>query len=284
MISYESLRDATCEAYRKCLVEVPKDIVDALRIAREAEINPDAIWAIDNMIAAALLAKEKNSPVCADIGIPSMDIRIGTEIRVPKDLPNAVRDGMMQMHSRMGIEPKTLLMPIDKTEGLAPIAHYESVVGKDYVEIVAVPKGGGTEPKSIAKVFDPATPAIIKKWVIDYIAEIAGKACPPYVVGLGIGGNMAIVAQLAMQATLRPVNAWHPNPAVAAWEHEMTEAINELGWGPVGVGGKTSCFCVHIETAVTSLRWCPVAFCLKCWPNRRGIVRVYSDGRIEPIE
>ena len=284
MISYETLRDAACEAYRKCLAEVPGDILEALKAARERETNPQAIWALDKMIDAAREGREKNSAVCSDTGIPSIDVRIGTEVQVPKDLPKALHEGIMKMYQSMGIEPKVLLFPIDKKDGLPPITHYTSLIGKDYVELVAVPKGGGTEPKSISKVFDPATPSIIKKWVIDYVAEIAGKACPPYVIGLGIGGNLAVVGQLAMEATLRPVNHWHPNPAVAQWERELTDAINELGWGPMGVGGRTSCFCVHIETVATSLRWCPVSFCLKCWPNRRGVVRIYSDDKLEPIE
>ncbi|MFC2007013.1 fumarate hydratase [Chloroflexota bacterium] len=285
MITYENVRDAAAEAYRRCLVDIPKDVLEALKAAREKETSSDAIWAFDNMLLAVETAKKQNMTFCEDIGVPSMDVRIGTETKVPRDMEKALNDGMALMSKNMGIRNIDLTMPVDKkTKTPGPIIRWESMVGKDYVELIAVPKGGGTEPKSAAKTLDPSTPAYIKKWLLDTIAEIGPIACPPYTIGLGIGGNLALVGQLSMLATLRPVNMWNKDPEAAKMEQELTDAVNQLGWGPMGVGGKTSCLAVHIEQYGTSPRWSPVGFTLKCWPNRRGVVKITNDGKIQVLD
>jgi len=285
MITYEAIRDACAEAYRRNLQVIPQDVKDALKIAVKNETTPDAIWAINGMIDAADAACKENMTMCEDTGRPTYDIRIGTQVgEIPDDFEKAIAEGHNLCFENMGFRAGKLIHPIDRSEVDLPIIQIFSIPGKDYIDVIATPKGGGTEPKSSTRVFDPITPAVFKKWAVDYIANIGGMACPPYIVGLGIGGSVAVAGNLALEATLRPVNDWHPNPKVAQWEKEITDAINGLGIGPMGMGGKTSCLAAHIELGPSFSRWSGVSLNLKCWPNRRGVIRVYKDNRMEPVE
>jgi tartrate/fumarate subfamily iron-sulfur-dependent hydro-lyase alpha chain len=285
LVSYEAIKNASALAYTRNVQVIPEDVINALEAAIKIEENPEAIWALEHMVAAARAAPKENMTMCEDTGQPAYDVFIGTEMGdIPENIEDAINEGYDKCFTDMGLRPRKLTHPIDRTDAGPAIVQYHAIPGKDYMEIVATPKGGGTEPKSSSKTFDPITPAIFKKWVVDYMAEVGGKACAPNVIGLGIGGDVAIAGNLALEATFRKIGDWHPNPKVAEWEQELTAACNELGIGPMGMGGKTTVLAVFIEVSPSSRRWSSVSFNLKCWPNRSGVIRVYKDNTFEPVD
>jgi tartrate/fumarate subfamily iron-sulfur-dependent hydro-lyase alpha chain len=122
----------------------------------------------------------------------------------------------------------------------------------------------------------------IRRVVLEAVVEAGGRACPPLVVGVGVGGTSDQCLALAKEATIRPVGERHPDPGVAAFELELLAAVNELGIGPQGLGGDTTALDVHVERAWTHNSMNPVAVNMQCWRGERRRARVhYADLRVE---
>ncbi len=166
---------------------------------------------------------------------------------------------------------------------------YKFVPG-DFMQITYVAKGGGSEcfggtRYRVIAFADGVTG--IKKSIIDwYIAAArAGAICPPSILGVGIGGTANIATHLAKEAaTLRTIGSHHPEPIIAEIEKDLTTAINKLGIGPMGSGGATSVFAVHVEYSLTHLAGIALAMSANCWVARRATTKIYSDGRTEEFD
>ncbi len=121
----------------------------------------------------------------------------------------------------------------------------------------------------------------VKKFVLQCVVEGSGKPCPPTLVGVGLGGTSDLAMKLAKEAIWRPIGSSHPDPAIAALEAELLEAVNATGIGPMGLGGDTTALAVQIEYAHTHITQNPVAVTLQCWRGERAMARIYPDGRVE---
>jgi len=153
------------------------------------------------------------------------------------------------------------------------------------LEVTAVPKGGGSEIfGTFYRMLVPADglPGI-KKFLLDSFvtATYAGKVCPPAVIGVGIGGTADLCAALAKRALLRPLGERNPDPVIAALEEELEAAANELGIGPMGLGGANTILGLNIEHAHTHITQNPVAVNLQCWAARRSSAVIGPDGSID---
>ena len=155
----------------------------------------------------------------------------------------------------------------------------------DGLEIIAFPKGGGSENVGAFAMFTPKpeeeTVEEIKKFVLDAVLNAAGKPCPPTVIGIGIGGSADMAMCLAKTALLRPIGVRNGDDRVARIENELLDAVNNTGIGPMGLGGKTTALDVHIETADTHITSLPVAINFQCWVARKASARIYSSGEVE---
>ena len=149
------------------------------------------------------------------------------------------------------------------------VIHYDIVPG-DGVRLTVASKGFGAENMSALRMFTPAdgTPAV-KQFVVDTIDRAGANACPPVVVGVGIGGTFEMAALLAKKAVLRPIDIRHPRPETAALEQELLDRINRLGIGPQGLGGTVTALAVNIEIYPTHIAGLPVAVNIGCHSNRR---------------
>jgi tartrate/fumarate subfamily iron-sulfur-dependent hydro-lyase alpha chain len=155
----------------------------------------------------------------------------------------------------------------------------------DFLEVVAVPKGGGSE--MYGTYYKVLTAADGRKGVIKFVLDsflessYAGQTCPPNIIGVGIGGTAEICMEIAkLAAILRPIGSRHPDPEIAQLEEELLEQLNRLGVGPMGMGGLKAVFDVHIELAMTHSGALPVAFAAQCAIARRATARVGPDGEI----
>ncbi len=161
-----------------------------------------------------------------------------------------------------------------------PVMHYEFVPGSD-VTVHCLPKGSGCENMSFLKMLVPADGVKgIKRFVLDCIVEAAGKPCLPNVCGVGIGGSADLCTTLAKRAMLRPVGGHSDDPLVAALEDELLALGNELGLGPMGLGGRSTLLAVHIEHAHTHITQNPVSVCMECWNARHASATVTPAGEI----
>lgn len=285
---YGVLEDVACEAYTMALKDIPPDVRDALRSALRTESEPRAAQIMRTMLDAAELG-DRDMLVCQDTGIPIFWLRIGTAgyvdgARIKQVLETGVRRATLGTPFRSSIvHPITRVNRQDSTGEDVPVLHFDFVADADYLDLLMMPKGSGSENWSFLKMLVPADgePGI-RRFILQCVADAGGKACPPLVVGVGLGGSSDQCVALAKQATARPVGRRHPDPKVAAFEEDMLARINRLGIGPQGLGGDTTALDVHIERAWTHNSMNPVAVNMQCWRGERRAARVhYGDLNVD---
>ena len=160
-----------------------------------------------------------------------------------------------------------------------PIVHWDFVPDWDGLDVKCVPKGSGSENMSFLKMCVPADGVTgIKKFVLESIVGAGGKPCPPGIVGVGIGGTSDLCMHLAKVAATRPLGTTCGDPEGAKIEAELSEAVNELGIGPQGLGGRSTSFRVHVETAATHITMNPVAVNIQCHSARRASAVITPGG------
>ncbi|UCH32069.1 MAG: fumarate hydratase, partial [Candidatus Bathyarchaeota archaeon] len=164
-----------------------------------------------------------------------------------------------------------------------PFVYIDLIANADYIQLTAFPKGTGSSMWGKLKLFGPnkANLENVRKFVLESLLDAGPRACPPYTVGVGLGGTIDYATYLAKKATTRPINHRHPNPELAKMEIEILNSINSLGIGVMGLGGISTALAVNIDYASTHLYRTPMAFDLNCWPNRRAVAKIFVDGTVE---
>ena len=230
---------------------------------------------LEQIVENDLLASNENVPMCQDTGITIVFVEIGNEVFINGDLNEAINEGVRQGYTEGYLRKSVVKSPIDRinTKDNTPaIIHIKYTLG-DSLKITVCPKGAGSENMSKVKMLVPADGIDgIKKFVKDTILEAGGRACPPLVVGIGIGGNLEKSAILAKEALLRNIDDTSSDPNVSKLENELLKEINELNVGPMGLGGKTTALAVKINTYPCHIASLPVAVNLQCHASRHKVV------------
>lgn len=257
--------------------KVPGDVEDALKKAYENETDETARFQLENILKNLEIAKRESIPLCQDTGLPIFYILIGKDVdnfNLVVDLENKIRDAVELVTERGMLRPNVVDPITRENKGnvgdKVPIIHHEIVEGTG-VEIIFLPKGSGSENMSRLTMLNP-TGGIksIKRFVLDTVNIAGGNPCPPTIIGVGIGGNFDSVAGLAKKALLRPINKRSSIPKIAKLEENLYNEINNLGIGPMGLGGKTTTLGVNIETGDTHTAMLPLAVNIQCWAARQG--------------
>ncbi len=284
----QMVEEVAKELYIRALKRLPPDVKEALHRAFERETNETARQIFRTILENIRVAEEESLLVCQDTGLPIYFVTIGS--RLPVDgagVARALKAGARRAtleHPFRGssTHPLTRINPQTSVGDGLPVIHWEFDEGADFLDILMVPKGSGSENMSAVKMFIPADGVrAVKKFVLDTVLESGSKPCPPGVIGVGVGGTSDLVGFLAKKAIARPVGSRNPDPQVAQMEEELLNAINQTGIGPMGLGGDTTALAVHIETAYTHITQNPVAVNTQCWPARRARARIFADGRVE---
>jgi len=165
-----------------------------------------------------------------------------------------------------------------------PAVHFDFVEDGDSLNILCVPKGSGSENQSFLKMLVPADglPGV-ERFVLESIVSAGGMPCPPMVVGVGIGGSFDLCAAIGKRAIARPVGSHNSEPAAAELEISLLSKINQLGIGPMGLGGDTTALAVHVELADTHISQLPVAVNIQCWAARRAAATIDPHGHVKYI-
>ncbi len=269
-MDFDSVVNSTVEVLRRAHTELPEDVVKAIKNAYEREENEIARKNLETILKNVEAAKKLGVPMCQDTGIPVFFVEIGRELKLEFDLYEAIREGVRRATSEIPLRPNAV-HPItrensgDNTGMHVPQVNLEIVEG-DELRIVVMPKGAGSENVSTLKMMLPTEVGRIKDFVVDTVLKAGGKPCPPIFVGLGIGGTFDGAAKLAKKALLRDVLEMNE------FELELLEAVNELGIGPMGLGGKTTALAVLVEMGHCHTASLPVAINIQCWANRKAEV------------
>ncbi|MFZ5813372.1 MAG: fumarate hydratase [Thermodesulfobacteriota bacterium] len=251
-------------------VELPADVWAKFRECAAREELPSAKEIFRQLLENADLAKETRLPLCQDTGLAVLFVEMGEDCRVEGGLRAAIDEGVRKGYKdgylrKSACDPFTRKNTGDNTPA---IIHIDLVPG-DRLKIAFMAKGGGSENMSRVTFLSPAQgwPGI-KDFVVRRVAEAGPNPCPPTVIGVGIGGNAELSAIIAKKALLRDLDDVHPDPDIAAKEKELLEAINELGIGPMGLGGKTTSLGVKIAVAPCHLASLPLAVNVQCHSSR----------------
>lgn len=283
-ISYELLKTVTSQMYARSLRHVPVEAQHALSKASADEPDPLARRTLDLMIDSARQAQQRDHLLCSDSGIPTYAFKIGTRVDFEGDVKAAVRDGFHELAATS--DPpllKHVTNPLTNERGYEgkdmPIMSFDLIDGADYVEIVCSPKALGTGRWSTSEILISPTLQEIEEFVLDAVVRAGSQACPPMVVGVGIGGTFEHAAHIAKEAILRPMREETADPVVRAMEERLRDAINATGFGPMGTGGRTTAMAVHVNYS-SGHGFTPVAVNFNCWIDRRYGVRIGNDGTV----
>ncbi len=220
------------------------------------------------------IAGEDMIPICQDTGMAVVFVKAGQEVHFTGgSLTEAVNEGVRQGYVEGFLRKSVVQDPIDRVntgDNTPAVLHYEIVEG-DQVEITVAPKGFGSENMSRVFMLKPADGIEgVKEAILTAVRDAGPNACPPMVVGVGIGGTFEKCALMAKHALTRDLSEEAPGPYVRELEKEMLERINGLGIGPGGLGGRITAFAVNIETYPTHIAGLPVAVNICCHVNRHA--------------
>ncbi|HLO02478.1 MAG TPA: fumarate hydratase [Symbiobacteriaceae bacterium] len=218
------------------------------------------------------IAETERVPMCQDTGVALIFVEVGQEVHlVGGALNEAINAGVAKGYKEGYLRMSMLNDPIKRvnTKDNTPAMIYTEIVPGDKVKIIVDCKGGGSENMSQLKMLPPSAGwEGAKKFIVETVAAAGPNACPPLLVGVGIGGNFDKVAMLAKKSLLRHTGAPNPDPEWAAREQELMAEINKLGVGPMGLGGTQTAFGVHIEAFGCHITALPVAVNIECHSHR----------------
>ena len=256
-----------------------EDIVSALKTAWSLEESASGKHVLEKIIKNAGIACRRKMPICQDTGLAVLFVEIGQDVHiVGGDLRQAIEEGVRQAYAD-GFLRKSVCDPLTRKntgDNTPAIIHIDIVEG-DRLKIIAMPKGGGSENVSAAKMLTPAVGIDgIKKFVLETVDRAGANPCPPIMVGIGIGGSLEQACILAKKALLRPVGL--PNykdERLAQMENDLYQSINKSGIGPGGLGGRITTLAVNVEMMPCHIASLPVAVNIQCHVARHKEEIIY---------
>ncbi len=251
-----------------------EDMQQRLHKAAESETTELGKMVLSQLEENLDIAGKEMIPICQDTGMAVIFVKVGQEVHIEGGLlTNAINEGVRQGYVEGYLRKSVVKDPIyrENTNDNTPaIIHYDIVEG-DNIDITVAPKGFGSENMSRVFMLKPADGIEgVKEAILTAVKDAGPNACPPMVVGVGIGGTFEKCALLAKKALTRNVEEKSPVEYVRNLEKEMLEKINDLGIGPGGLGGKTTAYAVNIETYPTHIAGLPVAVNICCHVNRHS--------------
>lgn len=275
-INAGEITDVVSKTVVEANVKVPDDVLRAFENAFKTETSPAGREIMGQLLENVELAGKTGLPLCQDTGLAVFFVEMGSDCRVNGDLYQAINEGVRQGYQK-GYLRKSACHPLTRKntgDNTPAIIHMDLVPG-DRIKIKFMAKGGGSENMSRATMLTPAQGwEGIKKFVINRVAEAGPNPCPPTIVGVGIGGTFDYAPILAKKALFRPLDQKNKDPEIAAMEDELLAAVNELGIGPMGLGGKTTSLGVKIEMAPCHIASLPLAVNIQCHSARHKEVTI----------
>lgn len=270
-----SVQEITRNIKEMCIeanYELSDDVKNAIYYHEETESNQLGKQILSQLKENMDIAENENIPICQDTGMAVVFMKIGQDVHFDGgSVEDAINEGIRQGYTDGYLRKSVVGDPIERvnTKDNTPgVIHYELVPG-DKVELTVAPKGFGSENMSRVCMLKPADGIEgVKEAILETVRLAGPNACPPVVVGVGIGGTFEKCALLAKKALIRELGSHNPIPYVKDLEEEMLQKINAIGIGPGGLGGDTTALGINIETYPTHIAGLPVAINMCCHVNR----------------
>ena len=271
-IKAQTVCDTVKKLFTDCNYFIGKDIMCALETARDNESSPVGKSVLSQIIENDKIAAREEVPLCQDTGMAVVFMKIGQDVHIEgENLEDAINEGVRRGYVDGYLRKSVVSDPIirENTKDNTPAVIHYSIVPGENIKITLAPKGFGSENMSRVFMLKPADGIEgVKDAVITAVKDAGPNACPPMVVGVGIGGTFEKCAILAKKALARPADSSSHIPYVKDMEEELLEKINKLGIGPGGLGGTQTALAVNVETYPTHIAGLPVAVNICCHVNR----------------
>ncbi|RFU64556.1 fumarate hydratase [Peribacillus saganii] len=278
-IQYKEIVDQVASMCQEANFELGQDVVAAFQSALKTETSATGKDILEQLILNADIAKSERVPMCQDTGVSVFIVEVGQDCHIQGgSVYDAINEGVKKGYEEGYLRHSIVDHPItrEKSKGYntPSIIHIEMIPGDELVIHMSA-KGGGSENMSALKMLKPSDGLEgIKSFILDTVAKAGPNACPPLVVGVGIGGNFERCAYLAKKSLFRHIGHRSELPEIAALENELMEKINQLGIGPQGMGGNTTALDVKIEIEPCHIAALPVAVNLNCHASRHKELRI----------
>ncbi|MGD9110019.1 MAG: fumarate hydratase [Phycisphaerales bacterium] len=284
-IEFEKVVDTVKSLCIEAAHELPEDVLEALKEAKKKESEPTAIRTLETLIENARIAAAEKIPLCQDTGITVVFVEQGADVAIkpPVQKPqaqatiyDAINTGVEAGYKDGYLRKSVVAEPLNERKNTGtncPAIIHHSIVPSDKIQLTVMTKGGGCENKSLFKMFVPTAKAEqVIDWIVEVVKSAGPDACPPFVVGVGMGGNFERSCLLSKKALLRKIGQRHPENFYAKFEQDLLARINALGIGPGGFGGKTTALDCLVEYAPCHIASLPVAVNIECHSHRHKSV------------
>ncbi|MGL4721954.1 MAG: fumarate hydratase [Desulfovibrionaceae bacterium] len=275
-ISLEEIQNTIVRLAKESNFILPADVVTVFEKAKKTEESPLGKQILEQILDNVNLADKTQSPMCQDTGIVSVFLDIGREVILTGNLSleDAVNEAIAKAYSEAFLRKSIVSDPLfDRinTKTNTPVVLHSRIVEGDTIHIIVAPKGSGSENKGRTAMLVPSEGILgVKKFVLETILMAGASACPPFIVGIGIGGTLEMSALLAKRVLFKKITESNQNEKYAAFENELLEIINKTGLGPVGLGGTTTAVKVHIDWHPCHIASLPITVFVNCHAARHA--------------
>lgn len=276
-VDLEAVEEAAKTIYIRALKVLPNDIKEGFKRLDATETDATGKSVLATMIQNIDVAEANENMLCQDTGMPIYNVIIGRNVDVDgQDIKDAIVRGCTRATQEHPLR-SSVVHPVTRINEHTSGGRHVPVINIDFsdrdeeLRLEMIPKGSGSENGSFLKMCIPAEGVdAVKTFVIDRVMEAGGRVCPPTIVGVGVGGTSDLCMHLAKVAATRPLGSQCEDEEGAKLEAELSKAVNTLGIGPQGLGGDSTAFAVHVETAATHITMNPVAVNIQCHSARRA--------------
>lgn len=271
-INVNKIKDAVSELCIEANINLRDDIRRAIKNALKKETRKRAKRILEILLQNARIAKRECRALCQDTGMVSVYIEIGQEAKlVGGSLRDAIDKGVREGYEKGFLRKSVVKSPLLRvnTTTNTPSLVYTDIVKGNKLKVTVMPKGFGSENKSKVKMLNPTqSEKDIISFVLQVVRDAGPDACPPYILGIGIGGTFDKASALAKEALCLPIDMSNPKKHLKKLESAILKEVNRLGIGPMGLGGKTTCLGVNILEYPTHIAGFPVAVNVGCHITR----------------
>lgn len=279
-IQYDKIVEALEVLCIEACHEACDDVTFAIEDALKKESHAGAARIMGELLKNAEIAKDEQIPLCQDTGLAIVFVDQGADVKIASDkgktITDAINEGIESGYQKGYLRKSVVADPLNgrnNTGTNTPAIIHHSQVKGDKIKIALMAKGGGCENKSQFKMFKPtADRSQIVDWVAEVVTKAGADACPPFVIGLGIGGDFELSCLLSKRALLRDLRLTNSDPYYAELEADILSKVNASGIGPQGLGGDTTALACLAETAPCHIASLPVAVNIECHAHRHKTV------------
>ncbi|MBP7215917.1 MAG: fumarate hydratase [Candidatus Omnitrophica bacterium] len=273
-ITAATIKSTVAQLCKEANLVLPHDVLLALRRAAASETDRRAKGILRATIDNALIAHKQHLAICQDTGMACVFVKLGQDVRVLGNLSRAINQGVAQGYKEACLRNSIIKDPLMRaTPAFQPAIIHTELVQGNKMSITVLPKGFGCENKTRLVMLNPtASWDKVKDFIIDTVKAAGPDACPPYIIGVGIGGTAEHACLLAKKALLKNINSRYSqlNAKLVRLQNNLLKQINGLNIGPMGLGGKTTALAVNIETYPTHIAGLPVCVNISCHALRRA--------------